>query len=274
MTVFLVILFILLILVSVLYVLSIRPCNSRRDRMEEFKSFYVAHRGLFNNKDIPENSMPAFANAVYHGYAIELDVQITKDDQLVVFHDKTLKRMCNDKRSVSKLTYAELDSLFLLNTGEKIPFFKDVLSLVSGKVPLVVEIKPEGRFIKTAELTDKLLSEYNGSYCIESFQPMVLKWFKEHSPEILRGQLSTVYTKKSLKKPWWMRFLLNNLMLNFISSPDFIAYNHKYKNRFTYRVCRAIYKPFNVAWTIRSQKELVNARDVFDLFIFDSFIPR
>ena len=241
MIVFLIISAVLIILVAVSYIISIKPCNSRRERMKQFEKYYIAHRGLFNNKNVPENSMLAFANAVHHNFGIELDVQITKDGKLVVFHDKSLKRMCGIKKALYKMTYAELSGIYLLNTGERIPLFRDVLSLVAGKVPLIIEIKPEGDVLKTTELVNEMLYDYKGLYCIESFHPMVLKWLKENNPEILRGQLSTLYTKRLLDRPWFTRFLLSNLFTNIITSPDFIAYNHKYKNRLTYRICRFFY---------------------------------
>ena len=89
-----------------------------------------AHRGLFDpGEGIPENSMPAFERAVLCGYPIELDVQVTKDNKIVVFHDYTLGRMCGIDLPLETKTYEELQKLSLQNTGEKIPLFSDVLDV-------------------------------------------------------------------------------------------------------------------------------------------------
>lgn len=101
-----------------------------------------AHRGFFTpDQRIPENSMPAFLAAAENGYGIEMDIQLTKDNQVVVFHDHTLTRMCGIDLPVRELTYEELQKFPLAGTQERIPLFKDVLKAVHGRVPLLVEIK-------------------------------------------------------------------------------------------------------------------------------------
>lgn len=264
---------IIIALIAGLYLLAIRPNTGRQKQMEPFREKYIAHRGLFNNADIPENSMSAFRKAVEAGYGIELDVQLTADNQLVVFHDETLNRMCGDERTLYKLSYEELNQLSLLETNERIPLLKDVLALIDGLVPLVVEIKSEGRYLLTSELTNQMLLGYKGIFCVESFHPFVLKWYKKNNPAIIRGQLSTNYFRDGIDRPWGVQLALTNMLFNFMTKPDFIAYNHKFKKQLSYRLCRKFYNPVNVAWTVRSQNELEDARDTFEAFIFDSFIP-
>ena len=92
---------------------------------------FIAHRGLFNRLDTPENSMKAFENAIEKGYAIELDVNMSLDGHLVVFHDISLKRMTGIKNDVNLLNLNELKKLKLLGTDNVIPTFEDVLMLVS-----------------------------------------------------------------------------------------------------------------------------------------------
>ena len=133
---------IVLVALFCLYFYCIMPRLSRKKEAQAFLHHLFAHRGLFaKDQSIPENSMAAFSNAVAHGYGIELDIQLTKDKQLVVFHDHTLTRMCGIDLPVCEMTYEELRKYTLLDTDERIPLFKDVLDLVNGKVPLLVEIK-------------------------------------------------------------------------------------------------------------------------------------
>lgn len=265
---------VLILFLIVLYLLCLRPNTGRQHRLEPFENTYIAHRGYFSNADgIPENSLIAFEQAVRHGYGIELDIQLTKDRQLVVFHDASLKRMCGIDKKITDCSFEELQSYKLVKTNYSIPLFTDVLAAINGKVPLVIEIKPERHYKHTVHMLAKLLEAYHGTYCIESFHPGILAWFRRQHPEVIRGQLSTDYRKNKMKADPITGFVLTRLLLNWYSGPDFIAYNYKYANQPSYRLCRRLYPVVNAAWTIRSQKELEQARDIFTIFIFDSFMP-
>ena len=262
-----------LIIIIGLYLLCLRPNTGRREAMKAFWDTYIAHRGFFNNENVPENSMPAFLAAVEKGYGIELDVRLTKDEQAVVFHDATLLRMCGVAKKVSECTYEELRSYALIGSNERIPLFDEVLKAVDGKVPLIVEIKASEGHVRIAEKAAEELDGYKGRYCIESFNPLVVRWFKKHRPQIIRGQLSSNYFKDRMGKTPIDRFVMTNLLLNFFSRPDFIAYNHKHAEQLSYRLCRQLYKVVGAAWTIRSEAELKEAWEKFEIIIFDGFVP-
>ena len=232
-----------------------------------------AHRGLHDNEGpAPENSMEAFRRAVEAGYGIELDVQLSKDKIPVVFHDFTLQRVCGAEGKVCDYTYEELQQFKLCKSEEKIPRFADFLKLVDGKVPLIVELKIEWTDPGVCPLADKLLRSYKGEYCIESFNPLGLLWYRKNHNEVLRGQLSDGFTKTGEFKGI-LYHILQNLLLNGLTKPDFIAFNHKYAGMFGRRVCRKVFKNTAAAWTIKSEQELQEAKKEFDIFIFDSFIP-
>ena len=127
------------------YFFSILPATSRRQECLKFAEWNYAHRGLWNAAEgVPENSLPAFARAAEQGYAIELDIQITKDGRIVVFHDDTMKRMCGNEGKISDYTYEELQQFHLGDSTEKIPLLREVLQTVDGRVPLLIEIKMPG----------------------------------------------------------------------------------------------------------------------------------
>lgn len=258
---------------AALYILSIKPNTSRKSELAPFESCYIAHRGLFGDK-APENSLEAFALAADFGFGIELDVQITADDKLVVFHDKTLERMCGDSRQMNKCTYAEISKMRLNGTDSVIPLLSDVLKLINGRVPLIVEVKPRGEFRRMIRPLDDLMQSYNGIYCVQSFHVSVLNWYRKHRSGILRGQLSTRYIKDGIKSPLAAAFIMTNLMANFITKPDFISYNFRYKNQPSYWLCRKLYAPKNAGWTIKSQSELGELPDFFTVKIFDGFVPK
>lgn len=256
------------------WLFMVKPNCGRRERMKPFEERYIAHRGLFDNGGpAPENSLPAFRRAVEAGYGIELDVQRTSDGKLVVFHDSTLERICGDKRRLYDCTFEELQKLRLLDSEERIPLFSDVLAVIGGKVPLVVEIKSDGNWRACTEETAEMLDGYEGIYCLESFRAGVLKWFRKNRPDVIRGQLSLDYFKWHSEQPFIAKLALSDLMLNFLSRPDFISYDHSQANRLSYRLIRRLFPVENVCWTVKSQAELEKARKIFKCFIFDSFIP-
>ena len=264
----------ILIALLLLYLWAIMPRMSGRPDISPLMDHYYAHRGLHDNAgDAPENSMAAFRKAVDAGYGIELDVQLTKDRIPVVFHDETLDRVCGVSGKVRDFTYAELQAFPLLSSNERIPLFSDFLKLVDGKVPLIIEIKIHENATAVCSAADALIREYKGVYCIESFHPLAVRWYRKNRPEVIRGQLSSNFNKPDKREPF-DQSLVHHLLTNFLCRPDFIAYDHHHKNSLSRTICRALFRPLDVAWTIRSQKELDACQQEFHLFIFEGFLPK
>lgn len=264
----------LILLAAGLYFFLILPDTSRQDECREFNKWEYAHRGLFSREQgIPENSLEAFRRAVLAGYAIELDVQLTRDKQLIVFHDDNLKRMCGENYRVSDLNYQELLEYPLDGTEYKIPLFTDVLELVDGKVPLLIEIKlPHHQTTFICSVINDQLRTYKGAYCIESFNPLVLKWYRDNCPVAIRGQLSTKFSPKDGFNALF-RFMGHYLMFNFLGRPDFISYHYlEFKNP-SFRLLRKLFHVPAMGWTVKSPHAYEKYRGKFDTFIFDSFIP-
>ena len=263
---------ILAIILLTLYLFLVAPRMIHgADRTSFMGNIFYAHRGLFDNEsDAPENSLAAFGKAVDAGYGMEMDVQLTKDDKLVVFHDATLKRMCGVDGNVWDYTLEELQGLRLKNSEEKIPAFSEVLKLVDGKVPLIIEYKMDRPLTKVCELGNELLREYKGVYCIESFHPFALMWYRKHRPDVMRGQLSGNLAKET-KSPKQKKIytLVTFLLTNVLTRPDFIAYDHRYVNNISRRVCRML-GALSVTYTIKSEQRYEEVKNKFDLFIFDS----
>lgn len=265
------VLYTVLVLV-LLYLFAIMPKMFNRPNFDPFKGYYYAHRGLHLGENVaPENSMVAFNLAVEKNYGIEFDVQLSKDGIPVVFHDSSLKRVCGVDKFVDELTFEELRELRIFNSQEKIPRFTKVLDLVNGKVPLIIELKTSSNNISVCPIVAGILDNYKGIYCVESFNPLVVFWYKKNRPHIIRGQLSTNHVKGKTHKA--VGFLLQNLLFNFLTKPDFIAFDHRYDSMISFRICKALYKPPTVAYTIKSIEELNEKTNKFDLIIFDNFIP-
>lgn len=265
---------IIAIILIVLYLWAIMPRMIKRPDYSRLLGHYYAHRGLHDNEtQAPENSMAAFRKAVEVGYGIELDVQLTKDRIPVVFHDETLKRVCGVEGKVRDFTYEELQQFSLCRSKEKIPLFSDFLNMVDGKVPLIIEIKIHEKAAEVCSRADELIREYKGVYCIESFDPRAVRWYKKHRPEVVRGQLSSNFNKPERREKI-TEFLVHYLLLNFLGRPDFIAYDHHFKKNISRQIACNLFGALKVAWTIKSQEELDRARDDFKLFIFEGFIPK
>lgn len=267
------ILVILLILVTA-YRLCISPRMGIKPNDSALRGVYYAHRGLHDNSgNAPENSLAAIRKAVFMGYGIEFDVQLTRDRIPVVFHDENLKRVCGVDGNVRDYTYEELQAFPLLNSNERIPLLADVLKTVEGRVPLIIEIKIHENPDEVCAKADELISAYTGPYCIESFDPRAVAWYKKNRPDVIRGQLSSCFSKPG-KPEKLSHLLVHYLITNVIARPDFIAYDHKHKHNISRVLCRKHFEALSVAWTVRSQQELDACKDDFDLFIFEQFIPQ
>ena len=259
-----------IVVLFLIYLFLIAPKNKKE--MNKFKTVYYAHRGL-HNEERAENSMSAFRAAVDGGFGIELDIRLSKDGKLVVFHDDTLDRVCGREGKVIDFTADELATFKLSGTDDGIPLFSDVLALVDGKVPLLVEIKENAGDSTVSHAACEMLKGYKGEFIIESFNPMSLKVVKEQYPEIPRGILSHRYFEyEKSRKPLF--FLLQSLLLNFLCRPAFIAYDHRHANAFGLRFVRAFFKVPTIAWTVRSaEEEKVARKNGFDGIIFENYLP-
>lgn len=229
------------------------------------ESYIIAHRGIHNNEDIYENTLESFSLAIEKKYIIELDIRLTKDKEIIVFHDNNTKRITKKDKLIKESTYQELNNQNIIH----IPLLSEVLDLVDGQVPLLIEIKPAEKW---GELETKLMSilkKYKGKYAIQSFSPRVLFWFKRNYPNVLRGQLSQKYTQNNLTVG--KKFLLSNMLLNSITKPNFISY--KYNELSLSKIEK--YKKKNIhliGWTITNEIEFEHYKQYYDNLICEKHI--
>jgi len=223
--------------------------------LEKFLQIPIAHRGLYDNKTIPENSLAAFQKSIEKGYPIELDLRLMKDNNIAVFHDNNLYRMTGAKGHIHKMNKQNLSSLRLLGTEEKIPLFEEMLELVAGKVPLIIELKSRllpGIFEETLL---KVLRNYNRLYAIESFNPLTVLWFKLNAPEITRGMLS--------------RSVYRAILYTSFIPVDFLAVNIRHLPK---KILWKKNKPI-IGYTAKSKEEMTEAGRICDNIIFEKFLP-
>lgn len=256
---FFITLIIILIILFVLYLLSVKPRN--RKISQKLLTHY-AHRGLFG-KNIPENSLSAFKKAVENNFGIELDVQLSKDNAVMVFHDYTLKRMTGAEGKLSDFTKDELKKLSLLETDEKIPTLEEVLKIVDGKVPLLVELKGESFDSSLCQKLAENLKEYKGEYCVESFNPLLIKNIKKYLPDVICGQLYTNVIKE--KKFSVLNLLLTMMSFNFLAKPDFIAYDKKVRKSLPVKITTELFKAPKFVWTMKdNDRRFLGENTIFE----------
>lgn len=231
-----------------------------------------AHRGLHGN-GVPENSLAAFSLACERGVGIELDVQLSRDGVVMVFHDATLSRMTGVDKKLCELDAAELGALSLAGTDQTIPTLSEVLSLVSGRVPLLVELKGEDTNVSLCEKLAALLRNYEGTYCLESFNPLLIGKMKKHLPNAFRGLLYTNVCKEKNKSSLLNR-LLTAMALNFLAKPNFIAYHQGYRDALPVRLTTRLWRAPKFVWTVRTEEELAAARQHGEHPIFEHVEPK
>jgi len=229
----------------------------------------IAHRGLFG-ENIPENSLAAFKNAIKNKCPIELDVTHIADGTPVVFHDEKLARMTGRDGFIANTSLEELSKITLLGSKEKIPTLAQALEVISGKVPILIEIKNYGNPGIIEKAVWKCLQGYKGEYAIISFNPFCLEWFKRNAPNIKRGQLSSFFKEKEITG--LRRFTLKRMLLNKkVSEPNFIVYKaddmpNKYVKKYFGKI------PV-IAYVIRNEEEEKRIENYCDNIIFDSYTP-
>lgn len=233
-----------------------------KDKYRDLLRRPFAHRGVHNV--YPENSLPAFESAVQLNLSIELDIHLTSDNQLVVFHDDNLRRMTGVNEFIKLLPYDQIKQYRLQDTEYTIPLLKQVLDLVKGKVPILIEIKTNNNMKKLVPKLKEELENYKGKVFIQSFNPFVLRRCYKIMPNILRGQLSSFFVRDHLK--FYKKMPIKKLFFKNFSHIDFVSYNlenlpNKYVNKMDIPV---------LAWTVKTQDDYIKAKQNANNIIVDN----
>ena len=213
-----------------------------------------AHRGLHYGSGFPENSLVAFAAALETGAGIECDLRLTRDDRILVFHDADAWRMCGSPVRIGDSTLKELSRL---RVGEHpIPTIESLLSLVAGRVPLLLEVKVDDDIWRWPTVLKRELAGYDGPFGIMSFDPRVPRLVKTHMPAVRRGFLINT------KLPPLRRRLYAGL-----ADPQFLAVEHPMAGQSW--VSRMRRRMPVYAWTIRTAAERAQAQVHADALIWE-----
>lgn len=222
----------------------------------------IAHRGgFFDNQKIYENTQEVFQTALQKGFAIELDVRVTKDNQVVVYHDDNLKRLMNEDAVIEDLRLDELP-----NEPFSIPLFRDILKQIDGKVPLLIEIKSMHQIGHSIDTIMEELKDYTGEYAIQSFHPYVLLYLKWHYKDVIRGQLGSPNRQKDIPKI--QKWITKTMCFNKLTKPTFISYEY---NEISFKKIAKLKKKYvMICFTIREQDDYTKCKDIYDAWICEN----
>ncbi|MBQ7283992.1 MAG: glycerophosphodiester phosphodiesterase [Oscillospiraceae bacterium] len=262
---------IIILVLAALYIFLVAPRMFNKPDMSAFEGANIAHRGYFDNeKGVPENSIPAFEAAIEKGFAIELDIQLSSDGVAMVFHDADLERVCGVEGKIWEYTADELKQMKLLGTEYTIPTFEEVLDVIGGKVPLLVEYKMDKVDTAVCAAGQALLDGYDGEYVMQCFDPRALLWYKKNAPQVARGQLAEEFWDKEEYNGKPLYLVLTYMVENVATRPDFISYKAIHKDNISLNICRLMGAK-TACYTLKSAEELAYVNGEFDMYIFDSF---
>jgi glycerophosphoryl diester phosphodiesterase len=238
-----------------------RAADGAGERLEELIALPFAHRGLHGG-GIVENSRAAFAAAIARGHGIELDVQASRDGDAFVFHDQSCDRLTLATGPIAARGSAELSRLELRGAGERLAALPEVLALIAGRVPLLIEVKTARDVAPLCRSVADALADYRGAAGVMSFDPRVGAWFARHAPHRLRGLVVTERNRKNLRGQIARRLALAR------ARPHFLGYD-----------IRDLPSPFAAAarargiavctWTVRTAAERARAAEHADQIIYE-----
>lgn len=213
------------------------------------KRSLIAHRGVHTSQ-ITENTLPAFVKSVDKNYIIELDIHILTDNTIVVYHDHNLNKLTGVNKVIETLSYAQLSKI-KINQKYTIPTLEQVMHIVDGKVPILIEVKDVDNNPKFEEELVKLLDNYKGEFAIQSMNPFVIDWFYKNRKDYVIGlivfnDLNYKIVKKYTKK------------INFISV---------YKKQLPFKINKLV-----LGWTIRNIKEYEKYKTLCDNLICENIL--
>ena len=205
-------------MLSLLDRLVVRPPDPAR--VGWLRDWTYAHRGL-HSAGVPENSLAGFALAVERGLGVECDIQRSRDGQAMLVHDWELDRLTGVRGPLSAHSAEELAQIAFLDSEHKLARLDDLLALVEGKVPIMIEVKSRrGYDVKrSCRAVAKALEQYAGPHAVMSFDPRVCIWFAKHSPQTVRGLVMREDEVGMTQKAWQRHLAL------WLARPEFIAYH-------------------------------------------------
>lgn len=215
------------------------------------KNQLFSHRGIYDNARIYENTIGAFSRALKYNFPIELDVKITLDNKVVVFHDDNTERLLHVDGSIETISYDELCYM----AKYQIPLLTDVLELINGSVPLLIELKSNLRKYNLEMELVRILDEYQGDFALQSFYTRSLKWFYKNRKNYVIGYIVGLRNYK--KDPFFKKYDFVNIKINSIKEEKIKYYKEKY---------------LVVGWNVENQEDYDSNVHLYDSLVCDNIL--
>ncbi len=247
--------------------------------IEQILARPIAHRGYHDaDAGIMENTPSAITAALNKDFAIEVDLQETADGDALVYHDYTLDRLTEARGAVIQRPTSSLTAIQMKTGGDKLWLLQDLLDLVNGHVPLVIEIKSLMRSGAQAAFVRNVVDQvaaYNGPACIKTFDPDMLSVARAQNPAVLRGIVADAIPPKDemLRFTRMERFILRHLMHIPRTQPHFISYGINDLPALAPRLFRRIFNKPVMTWTVRTREQRERAARYADQIVFEGFDP-
>jgi glycerophosphoryl diester phosphodiesterase len=240
-----------------------RSSPSRRSELERLGALPFAHRGLHGGGRV-ENSGAAIAAAVAQGHGVELDVQLSRDGEAMVFHDYELDRLTAGQGAVAARTAEELQAMDFKAGAGSMPRLAEALALIGGRTPLLIEVKsPDRRVARLCASVARAVEGYGGPFGVMSFNPEVGAWFARHAPQALRGLVVTENGRRGL------RGRIERALALWRARADFLAYDIRDLPSTFAAAARVGGLPV-YSWTVRSEADRARAAAHADQIIFEA----
>lgn len=215
------------------------------------KNNVIAHRGIYDNERIFENTLQSIARAIKYRLIIELDVCMTNDGNIICFHDDNLNRMLHVDDEVRKINYEDISFI----AKYQIPTLLQALELINGSVPVIIELKGKSKKHMLEKKVIEILDNYNGTFVIQSFNLSILKWLKKNKPEYILGY---IIGKNNFKyRLFYKKFDFLNVNINLISDKQV---RHIKENKFV------------MGYTITNKETYKEKKEVYDALVLDNVL--
>jgi glycerophosphoryl diester phosphodiesterase len=216
---------------------------------------------------IVENSRASFEAAIAGGFGVETDVQVSKDGVAFVFHDYELDRLTKKSGPVADRKAAKLEKTTFKDCDETLPRLSDMLALVDGQAPILIEIKSGDRKVKKlCRSVAECLAAYPGEAAVMSFNPEVGRWFASNAPDVIRGLVVTEHEEVSIADK--LKGAMKRSFSVFRAEPHFVAYDIRDLPSDFAASLRARELPV-LTWTVRTNGERKKAAECADQIIFE-----
>ena len=237
----------------------------------------VAHRGLHDSeRGIIENTPSAITAAIAGNFSIEVDVQLTADDEAIVHHDDVLGRLNEGSAKLATLTAAQLKQVPFKATSDRMITLGELCDLAAGRVALVVEIKSHfDGDRRLATRVAEVLKSYDGPAVAMSFDPGQVLALKELAPQIVRG----IVAQRTYDDDYWtktspgQRHRMTALRHAFRTQPHFVAFQVNELPAPAPWIARNVFGCPLLTWTVRTAEQRARASRHADQMIFEGFVP-